>query len=56
MKSSMLHDLEAGRRLELDWLTGAVVRLGAEAGAATPASEEAYRALAPFHDGRAAAG
>ncbi len=32
MKSSMLHDLEAGRRLELDWLTGAVVRLGAERG------------------------
>jgi 2-dehydropantoate 2-reductase len=51
MKSSMLHDLEAGRRLELDWLTGAVVRLGAEAGVATPASEEAYRALAPFRDG-----
>ena len=34
MKSSMLHDLEAGRRLELDWLTGAVVRLGAERGRA----------------------
>jgi 2-dehydropantoate 2-reductase len=56
MKSSMLHDLEAGRRLELDWLTGAVVRLGGEAGVATPASEEAYLALAPFRDGRTAAG
>ena len=47
MKSSMLHDLEAGRRLELDWLTGAVVRLGAERGVATPASAEVYEALAP---------
>ncbi|HEX6015154.1 MAG TPA: 2-dehydropantoate 2-reductase [Geminicoccaceae bacterium] len=56
MRSSMLHDLEAGRRLELDWLTGAVVRLGAEAGVATPASEEAYRALAPSRHGLAAAG
>lgn len=45
MRSSMLHDLEAGRRLELDWLTGAVVRLGAEAGVATPASEAACAAL-----------
>jgi 2-dehydropantoate 2-reductase len=51
MKSSMLHDLEAGRPLELDWLTGAVVRLGAEAGVATPASKEAYQALAPFRHG-----
>lgn len=54
MRSSMLHDLEAGRRLELDWLTGAVVRLGAEAGVATPVSAEAYHALAPLKDGAAA--
>jgi 2-dehydropantoate 2-reductase len=53
MKSSMLHDLEAGRRLELDWLTGAVVRLGVAAGVATPASREAHEALAPFKDGPA---
>ncbi len=51
MKSSMLHDLEAGRRLELDWLTGAVVRLGAEHGVATPVSGEVYDALAPLRDG-----
>ena len=56
MKSSMLHDLEAGRRLELDWLTGAVVRLGAEAGVATPVSTEVYEALAPLKDGAAAQG
>jgi 2-dehydropantoate 2-reductase len=54
MRSSMLHDLEAGRRLELDWLTGAVVRLGAEAGVGTPASAELYATLAPFRDGAAA--
>ena len=54
MRSSMLQDLEAGRRLELDWLTGAVVRLGAEAGVATPVSTEVYNALAPLKDGAAA--
>ena len=43
MKSSMLHDLEAGRRLELDWLTGAVVRLGAEAGVPTPVERRGVR-------------
>ena len=31
MKASMLHDLEAGNRLELDWLTGKVVSLGKRA-------------------------
>lgn len=35
-KSSMLEDLERGKRLELPWLSGAVVRLGAEAGVPTP--------------------
>ena len=51
MKSSMLHDLEGGRPLELDWLTGAVCRLGREHGVATPATDEAYAALAPFIHG-----
>ena len=37
MKSSLLHDLEAGRRLELPWLSGAIVRMGKELGLATPA-------------------
>ena len=35
-KASMLEDLERGRRLELPWLSGAVVRLGREAGVPTP--------------------
>lgn len=54
MRSSMLQDLEAGRRLELDWLTGAVVRLGAETGVATPVSQEVYATLAPLRDGAVA--
>lgn len=35
-RSSMLADLERGRPLELPWLSGAVVRMGAEAGVPTP--------------------
>jgi 2-dehydropantoate 2-reductase len=35
-KASMLEDLERGKRLELPWLSGAVVRLGRAAGVATP--------------------
>lgn len=54
MRSSMLHDLEAGRRLELDWLTGAVLRLGAEAGMASPVSQAAFDALTPLSGGAAA--
>jgi 2-dehydropantoate 2-reductase len=35
-KASMLEDLERGKRLELPWLSGAVVRLGREAGVPAP--------------------
>jgi 2-dehydropantoate 2-reductase len=52
MKSSMLVDLEQGRRLELDWLTGAVVRLGTQHGVDTPVSRAVTEALAPYRDGR----
>ena len=41
----MFHDLEAGNRLELDWLTGKVVSLGKEFGIPTPASEAVYTAV-----------
>ena len=51
MKSSMLHDLEAGKPLELEWLTGAVCRLGRTHGVATPANDRIHAALAPFRDG-----
>jgi 2-dehydropantoate 2-reductase len=36
MKPSMLIDLERGNRLELEWLSGTVARLGDAAGIATP--------------------
>ena len=51
-KASQLVDLEAGKPLELDWLSGAVVRLGAEAGVPTPFAETAYAALKPYAAGR----
>lgn len=35
-KPSMLKDLERGGRLEVEWLSGAVARLGTELGIATP--------------------
>jgi 2-dehydropantoate 2-reductase len=35
-RPSMLEDLEAGRRLELPWLSGAIVRLGMKTGLKTP--------------------
>jgi 2-dehydropantoate 2-reductase len=50
-KSSMLVDLEAGRRLELEAITGAAVRLGRAHGVATPANAAIYAALKPYADG-----
>ena len=50
-KSSMLHDLEGGRRLELPWLNGAVVRLGGELGVETPSHQKVCDALTPFVNG-----
>ncbi len=51
MKASMLHDLEAGNRLELDWLAGKVIALGRELGIPTPANERVYAALEPYRMG-----
>ena len=50
-KSSMLEDLERGRRLELPWLSGAVVRLGKEAGVPTPIHQFITTVLTPFVNG-----
>jgi len=46
--ASLQRDIAAGRPSELDDLTGAVVRLGAEAGVATPVSAFIHAALTPL--------
>jgi 2-dehydropantoate 2-reductase len=48
----MLEDLERGRRIELPWLSGAVVRLGREAGVATPIHGFISTVLKPYVNGR----
>ena len=50
-KSSMLEDLERGRRLELPWLSGAVVRIGEEVGVATPIHRFIATVLNPYVNG-----
>jgi len=50
-RPSQLTDLEAGKPLELDWLSGAVCRLGAEAGIATPYHRTVCAALKPYAGG-----
>jgi 2-dehydropantoate 2-reductase len=47
----MLHDLLAGRRLELESLNGTVVRLGRERGVPTPLNFAIYAALRPYAQG-----
>jgi 2-dehydropantoate 2-reductase len=44
-KASMLHDLERGNRLELDWLAGKVVEFGRSLGIPTPANDAVYATL-----------
>jgi 2-dehydropantoate 2-reductase len=51
-KSSMLEDMERGRRLELPWLSGAVVRIGKEVGVPTPIHQFITTILTPFVNGR----
>jgi 2-dehydropantoate 2-reductase len=50
-KSSMLEDLERGRRLELPWLSGAVVRIGREVGVETPTHRFINAVLGPHVNG-----
>ena len=49
--ASMYHDLVAGKRIELPWLSGAVVDMGRELGVATPVHEGFCQTLKPFVDG-----
>jgi 2-dehydropantoate 2-reductase len=48
---SMAVDLRAGNRLELPWLAGKVVQLGAEHGVPTPINRVVYAALKPYMNG-----
>jgi 2-dehydropantoate 2-reductase len=50
-KGSLAHDLESGRRLELESLNGTVVRLGQSRGVPTPLNFAIYAALKPFVNG-----
>ena len=54
MTSSMHHDLERGSRLELPWLSGGVVELGARVGVPTPLNRAVCDILALYADGRQA--
>ena len=50
-KPSMLLDLEKGRRLEAQWLSGRVVELGKELGVATPYNDSVWASVLPYIDG-----
>lgn len=54
MYASMYHDLARGRRLELDSLSGLIVRKGRELGVPTPFHAMAYACLKPYINGSAA--
>jgi 2-dehydropantoate 2-reductase len=53
-RSSMLEDLERGRRLELPWLSGAVVRIGDEVGVDAPTHRLIVSLLKPHVHGKQA--
>jgi len=55
-KASMLHDLERGNRLELDWLAGKVVEFGRGLGVPVPANEAVYAVLKLHRMGRVSSG
>ena len=52
MTSSMHHDLERGNRLEVEWLSGGVVKLGKEKGVPTPCNRAVCDVLALHAAGR----
>lgn len=53
-RPSMQIDIDAGRPLELESLSGAVVRFGKQAGVPTPVHDVAYRALSRYLPGSVA--
>jgi 2-dehydropantoate 2-reductase len=55
MTTSMHHDFQAGRPLELQWLSGAVAELGAKAGVPAPLNRSVRDILALYAQGGASA-
>ena len=52
MRASTAIDLEHGRRLEIEWVSGAVARLSAKAGLEAPMNKALYALLLPHKSGR----
>ncbi len=52
MTSSMHHDLDSGNPLEVEWLSGGVVTLGAQVGVPTPVNRAVWDVLALHAKGR----
>lgn len=50
-KASLLTDLERGRPLEIEWLSGAIHRMGEQTGVPTPLHTAIYQELMPLADG-----
>ncbi len=50
--ASMEHDLRHGNRLELPWLSGAVVQIGKELNVSTKVNQVLYSVLSPYIMGR----
>jgi 2-dehydropantoate 2-reductase len=52
MRASTAIDLEHGRPLEIEWISGAAKRLSEEAGLAAPLNSTLYALLSPYREGR----
>lgn len=53
-KASLAFDLDKGNRIEIEGLSGAIVRLGRQSNVPTPVHRAVYAALKPFANGRPA--
>lgn len=51
LKSSLLEDIEHGRRIEIEWFSGTIARLGEKLGVPTPVHRVIYAALKPHANG-----
>ncbi len=52
MRASTAIDLENGRPLEIDWISGAAARLSDKSGVEAPTNEALYALLLPYRSGR----